>query len=225
MKRLILQTYYHDDATKVDNKVGCYLACDSLAFDSERRFRIYADSIGADYKMIRKPPFPKVPSAAWARFAILWENEYDEVAYFDADILPSKCALGISIFNYPGIAKKTERVEGSKQDWHVNAGVFKLTKQECIKMKRLALHKPFIRALNQTGKNQSQFNEMYKKATGKKPAFLDPRWNCTRPHHKPRLMAHYIGHQKTARGNQFGSYLTCPVYNENWSYEFIEYYK
>ena len=223
MKTLILQTYYHDKATKVDNKVGCYLPCDELAAISEQRLRIYADSIGADYKMISKPPFKDTPSAAWARFAILFQKDYDQVCYIDADILPSKRSLGVSIFDFDGVAKQTERVEGTKQTWHTNAGVFKLTKQECIKMRKWAFYKPFIRALEQTGKNQSQFNDMYKRAIGKKPAFLDPIWNMTRPHHRNSnpdypggLFYHAIGHQKTARGNQFGSYLTEPIYHEVW---------
>ena len=64
MKKLILQTYYKHDSQKVDKKVGCYLPIDELAAESEKRFRVYASSIGADYKMITEPPFKNVPSAS-----------------------------------------------------------------------------------------------------------------------------------------------------------------
>ena len=73
-----------------------------------------------------------------ARFAILWEKDYDEVCYVDADILPSKNVLGKSIFDWEGVAKKTEREDGSRMEWHVNAGVFKLTQQEAMKMRKYA---------------------------------------------------------------------------------------
>ena len=200
-----------------DPKIGCYIPADELAVESEKRFRIYADSIGADYKMISKPPFPKYPQPAWARFAMLWEKDYDELCYIDADILHSKNVLGKSIFDWEGVAKKTEREDGSRMEWHVNAGVFKLTKAEAIKMKKYVFFKPYVRHLHKTGKNQDPFNNMYKKAMGKKPKFLDPRWNCTRPHHDPRWFAHYIGHQKIGNGNQWGCMRRCPVYLEDWS--------
>ncbi len=216
MNRLILQTYYRHDSNKQDNQVGCYIPSDDLAVESEKRFRVYADSIGADYKMINSPPFSDYPQPAWARFQIMWETDYDEVCYIDADILPSKKVLGISIFDWEGVAKKTERDVGARAEWHVNAGVFKLTRKELFKMRPLVFHKPYLRWLIQTGKNQDPFNEMYKKGVGRKPKFLDPRWNCTRPHHNPRWFAHYIGHQKVGKGNQWGCMETCPVYKEQW---------
>ena len=224
MKTLILQTYYHHDSNKADASVGCYVPADELAVLSEKRFRIYADSIGADYRMIDSPPYKKYPQPAWARwtiFDIAIEEGYDEVCYIDADILPSHRSLGVSIFSYPGVAKQTERDEGSRHSWHVNAGVFKVTQKECYKL-RTAIHaKPNLRWLERTGKNQDPFNNAYKKGVGKKPAFLDPIWNMTRQYHRDGSVpggyfAHYIGHQKLG-GNQWGNMEKCPIYLEDWS--------
>ena len=219
MKRLILQTYYHHEQNKADKKVGCYIPADELAIESEERFRIYADSIDADYKIITSPPFEKLPMPAWARFAILWETDYDEVCYIDADILPSHRALGVSIFDYPGTAKQTERDEGTRAAWHVNAGVFKLTRREMYKMRPYVFYKPFVRYVQMSGKNQDPFNEMYKKAMGRKPKFLSPIWNMTRPYHRKLepaggYFAHYIGHQKVGNGNQWGCMKKDPIYLE-----------
>ena len=224
MKRLILQTYYRHDKNTEDPKTGCYIPVDDLAVESEKRFRIYADSIGADYRMIDKPPYKTHPQPAWARwviFDIAIEENYDEVCYVDADILPSKRCLGISIFDYDGVAKKTERDEGSKHEWHVNAGVFKLTRKECFKLRSQIHSKPNLRWLEHTGKNQDPFNNAYKKGVGRKPAFLDPIWNMTRQYHRNGSVpggywAHYIGHQKVGKGNQWGCMLTDPIYNEEW---------
>ena len=225
MKRLIFQTYYHHGTQIVDEKIGCYVPVDDLAVESENRFRIYADSIGADYRMIDSPPFTKYPQPAWARFAGLFiatEEDYDEICYIDADILPSHRSLGISIFDWEGVAKQTERDEGSRASWHCNAGVFKLTKRECWKMKSQVFAKPNTRWLEATGKNQDPFNNMYKKGVGKKPAFLDPIWNMTRPYHRHGSVeggyfAHYIGHQKLGEGNQWGCMKRDPIYLENWT--------
>lgn len=226
MKRLILQTYYHHEKNKVDKKIGCYIPADELAVESERRFRIYADSIGADYRMIDSPPYERYPQPAWARFKILdiaCDEEYDEVCYVDADILPSLRSLGVSIFDEEGVAKKTERDEGSRHEWHVNAGVFKLTRRECWKMRSQVFAKPNLRWLEQTGKNQDPFNNMYKKGVGRKPAFLNPIWNMTRPYHRNYdksvpggYFAHFIGHQKIGKGNQWGCMKTDPITLENW---------
>ena len=215
MKQLILQTYYKHDSQKVDKEVGCYLPIDELAVESEKRFRIYASSIGADYKMISEPPFRKAPQPAWARCQMFFETDYDEVCYFDADMLPSKDCLGISIFDWEGHGKKTERDEGSRAEWHINMGTFKISKREMYACQRLVFHKPYLRYLERFGKNQDPLNEMFKKGTGRKPKFLDPRWNCTRPYHSPRWIEHKIGHQKTEKGNQWGK-LKCPVYLEEW---------
>lgn len=224
MRRLIYQTYYHHDTNVVDKELGCYIPADELAAESEKRFRIYADSIGADYRMIDSPPYKKYPQPAWARWAgfdIAIEEDYDEICYIDADILPSHRALGVSIFDYSGVAKQTERDEGSKAAWHVNAGVFKVSKKDCFKL-RTAIHsKPNLRWLENTGKNQDPFNNAYKKAIGKKPAFLDPIWNMTRQYHRKGSVpggyfAHYIGTQKTV-GNCWGHMKTDPIYLEDWN--------
>ena len=61
----ILQTYYRHDSNIADQRIGCYIPADDLAIESEKRFKIYADSIGADYKMISKPPFKRYPQPAW----------------------------------------------------------------------------------------------------------------------------------------------------------------
>lgn len=223
MKQLIYQTYYRHDSNKQCSNTGCYIPVDELAVESEKRFRVYADSINADYFIYDKPPFEKYPQPAWARFHGIIkciEEEYDEICYADADILPSLRSLGISIFNYDGVAKQTEREDGSKHSWHVNAGVFKLTRAECWKMRSQLFLKPHIRHLMNTGKNQDPFNNMYKKGVGKKPAFLDPQWNMTRQYHRGHTggyWAHYIGHQKVGNGNQFGCMKKCPIYNEDWS--------
>ena len=238
MKRLILQTYYKDPRQKVDEKIGCYVPADELAVESEFRFRKYAESIGADYHMIDSPPYVKFPQPAWARFAIIdkaIEENYDEVCYVDADILPTERSLGVSIFDVPGVAKKTERDEGARMEWHVNAGVFKLTKRECWKMRSQVFAKPNTRWLENTGKNQDPFNNMYKKGVGRKPAFLDPIWNMTRPYHRtsnPEVpggyFAHFIGHQKV-NGNQWGFIGQEPIAWEDWGSgwvtDFMDQYK
>ena len=223
-KRLILQTYYRHESNVEDKKTGCYLPVDELAAESIKRFRFYAASIGADYRLIDSPPYKKYPQPAWARWAIFdiaIEENYDEVCYVDADILPSNRSLGVSIFDYPGVAKQTEREDGSRHSWHVNAGVFKVTRQECFKL-RTAIHsKPNLRWLMETGKNQDPFNNAYKKGVGKKPEFLDPIWNMTRQYHRKGSVpggyfAHYIGHQKIPGGNQWGDMTRDPIYLENW---------
>ena len=232
MKRLILQTYYKDPRQKVDEKVGCYVPADDLARESEARFRRYTESIGADYRMIDQAPYAKYPQPAWARFAIVdiaTQEDYDEVCYVDADILPTSRVLGNSIFEFPGVAKKTERDEGARMEWHVNAGVFKLTKRECWKLKSQIFAKPNLRWLENTGKNQDPFNNMYKKGVGRKPQFLNPMWNMTRPYHRSRewmeehgwdyvdggYFAHFIGHQKV-NGNQWGFVGVDPIAWEDW---------
>lgn len=233
MKRLILQTYYRHASNVEDEKTGCYIPVDHLAVESEKRFRIYADSIEADYRLIDSAPYSKYPQPAWARWAIFdiaTEENYDEVCYIDADILPTKRVLGHSIFEHDGVAKKTERDDGARMEWHVNAGVFKLTNRECWKMKSAIWAKPNLRWMLQTGKNQDPFNNAYKKGVGRKPAFLNPQWNMTRPWHRDRawveeqgfefteggFFAHYIGHQKIGEGNQWGCMLRDPIYNESW---------
>ena len=224
MKRLLLQTYYRHESNVEDNKTGCYLPVDELAEESVKRFKIYADSIGCDYRLIDSPPYKNHPQPAWARWAIFdiaIEENYDEVLYVDADILPTRRCLGVSIFDYPGVAKQTERDEGSKAAWHVNAGVFKVGRKDCFKL-RSAIHaKPNLRWLETTGKNQDPFNNAYKKAIGRKPAFLDPIWNMTRPYHRNGSVpggyfAHYIGHQKIGKGNQWGCMFNDPIYREDW---------
>ena len=227
MKRLILQTYYRHLKNTEDPRTGCYIPVDDLAKESEKRFRIYADSIGADYRMIDSPPYAKYPQPAWARwviFDIAVEEEYDAVCYVDADILPSHRSLGVDIFEFPGVAKQTERDDGSRAAWHVNAGVFKLDRKECFKLRSQIHSKPNLRWLEQTGKNQDPFNNAYKKGVGRKPAFLDPIWNMTRQYHRNSnpeypggLWAHYIGHQKVGNGNQWGCMKTDPIYKEDWS--------
>lgn len=230
MKNLIVQTYYHHGANKADTRIGCYVPADELAAESEARFRKYAESIGADYVMIDKAPYAKYPQPAWARFAALdmcIEQGYDNVLYVDADIIPSKKVLGVNIFDVPGIAKKTERDEGSKHEWHVNAGVFKLTRKECFKMRSQVFAKPNLRWLEQTGKNQDPFNNMYKKGVGRKPAFLDPIWNMTRPYHRTEAsveggyFAHFIGHQKI-NGNQWGFVGRDPIAWEDWGTGWVD---
>ena len=174
--------------------------------------------------MVDAPPYKKYPQPAWARWVVLdkcIEEDYEEVCYIDADILPTKRVLGTSIFDYPGVAKKTERDEGSRAEWHVNAGVFKLTKKECYKVRKEIWSKPNLRWMIRTGKNQDPFNNAYKKGVGRKPAFLDPIWNMTRKYHRDGSVpggyfAHYIGHQKLG-GNQWGKMETDPIYLEDWS--------
>ena len=226
MKKLIIQTYYRHESNMEDQRTGCYLPVDDLAVESEKRFRFYASSIGADYRMIDSPPYEKYPQPAWARWAALdicIEDEYDAVCYIDADILPSHRSLGVDIFEYDGVAKQTERDEGSRMSWHVNAGVFKLTRRECYSVRNQIWSKPNIRWMLNTGKNQDPFNNAYKKGVGKKPAFLNPIWNMTRQYHRtcdPAVpggyFAHYIGHQKIGKGNQWGCMKTDPIYNEDW---------
>lgn len=232
MKRLIIQTYYHHDSQKVDEKIGCYVPADELAVESERRFRIYADIIGADYRMIDSPPYQKYPQPAWARWAALdicIDEEYDEVCYVDADILPSLRSLDFNIFEFPGVAKQTERDEGARMEWHVNAGVFKLTRRECYAMRPALWSKPNLRWLANTGKNQDPFNNGYKKGVGRKPTFLNPVWNMTRPYHRTvdseypgGLWAHFIGHQKLT-GNQWGFVGTDPIAWEDWKTGWVHY--
>ena len=217
MKKLILQVYWEDFAKpKYETNDGGYLPDMELSLESEKRFRIYANSIGADYKMLREPHFKNIMNPGWDRFSLFWEEDYDLLCYVDADILPSNQTLGVSIFDWPGVAKKTERDEGSKQEWHVNAGVFKVTKQEAMKLRWQINNKKNLRHLKDFGKNQGPFNDTWYKTFRRRPEFLDPRWNCTRKYHSPRWWAHYIGAQKLPRGNQFGCMAKCPVYNESW---------
>ena len=205
--------------------MGCYIPVDDLAKDSERRFRIYAESIGADYLMIDTPPWENRPEPAWARFKMFdlcLDGGYDEVCYVDADILPSKRSLGISIFNEGGHGKLTERDEGSKASWHINFGVVKFNAAECRKLKWKVFDKKYIKWLEQTGKNQDPGNEMFYQTFRKRPKPLSPVWNMTRKYHRTDFdpiggyWAHYIGHQKIGNGNQWGCMKTDPVYLEKW---------
>ena len=131
--------------------------------------------------MIDSPPYTRIirclPGPRWAALDICIEEEYDEVCYVDADVLPSLRSLGVNIFEFDGVAKQTERDEGARMEWHCNAGVFKLTRRECWAMRKAIWAKPNLRWLAQTGKNQDPFNNAYKKGVGRKPKFLNPVWN------------------------------------------------
>jgi hypothetical protein len=223
MKNLILQVYYTGHSKVIAD--GGYQEFNDLAEESERRIRVYAKSIGADYMILKEPYFKDIKNPGWNRFAMFWLAEkYDNVCYVDADVLPSKEALGVNIFDFKGHGKYMEqevKIAGQedKKTWMINAGVIKFTKQECIKLQRTINDKPWLRILEQTGKNQIAFNKCFKKTFRKAPdSTLSPMWNATRDWHEEDgkvYFKHYIGHQK--KGNQFGDMKSHHVYNEDWS--------
>lgn len=216
MKKLIMQVYYEGHSKPIFD--GGYIPDYELSIESEKRMKIYADSIGADYKMLREPFFKTIKNPGWNRFAMCWEDDYDEVCYVDADILVSQKALGHDIFAWPGVGKKVEQEDypDGSSPWHVNAATLKLDRKDRHALKYEINKKPYLRMLDRWGKNQQAFNKAYYKATRRRPTFLDPRWNATRKHHDPRWFAHYIGQQKLPHGNRFGCMTDCPVYKEEW---------
>ena len=216
MRRLILQVYYEGHSKPIFD--GGYIPCAELAAESERRMKHYAFTLGVDYKMIREPFFKSITNPGWNRFAMFWEEDYDEVCYVDADILVSCFALGENIFDWEGVGKKVEQEEhpDGSEPWHINAGVIKMPQRDLRKMRYEINKKPHLRMLKQFGKNQQAFNKAYYKALRKRPQFLDVRWNATRKHHDPRWFAHYIGQQKLPNGNKFGKMRTCPVFLQKW---------
>ena len=223
MRNLIIQTYYRHESNRADDKMGCYIPVDDLAVESEKRFRIYADSIGADYMMLDEPQFKFNPSPAWARFKMFElcvNGGYDNVAYIDADILPGLRSLGNSLFSHAGHGKLTERDEGSRASWHINFGVVKFSQEEARKLQWRVADKKYNKLFQRTGgKNQDAGNQMFYDAFKKRPVPLDPRWNMTRPYHRGTdggYFAHYIGHQKVGNGNQWGCMVRDPIYLEDW---------
>lgn len=216
MRRLILQVYYEGHSKPIFD--GGYIPDLELAIESSKRMQVYAHYIGADYKLLREPFFKTIKNPGWNRFAMFWEEDYDEVCYVDADILVSQQALKQNIFDWEGVGKKVEQEDhpGGWEPWHINAGVIKMPKNDLRKLRYEINKKPHLRFLDKFGKNQQPFNKAYYKALRKRPTFLDVRWNATRKYHEPRWFAHYIGQQKLEKGNKFGCMKSCPVYLERW---------
>ena len=137
MRTLIFQVYYEGHSKPIFD--GGYIPDMDLSIESEKRMKIYADSIGADYQMLRTPFYKHTLNPGWQRFAICEDtfDEYDEICYVDADILVSQAALGQSIFNYPGVGKKVEQEDypDGSSPWHVNAATLKLTRKERQKLR------------------------------------------------------------------------------------------
>ena len=144
-------------------------------------------------------------------------KDYDNLCYIDCDILPTPHAFGRSIFDTEGTAKYTERDEGSRAAWHVNAGVFKVDKIQARKLSFSINNKAWVKMLKERGKNQDAFNECWKKTFMRKPKHFGTSWNATRPYHRMKqyYLHHYIGAQKTERGNQFGNLKSNGVYEWN----------
>ena len=155
---------------------------------------------------------------SWTRWAMFdYADQYNNLCYVDCDILPTKYAFGKSIFDTEGVAKLTERDEGSRQAWHVNAGVFKVTSMQAKKLSNRIHSKKYLNILEKSGKNQDAFNLCWKEAFISKPKHFGTAWNTTRPYHRKGeyYFHHYIGAQKTERGNQFGNLNTNGVYEWN----------
>ena len=216
---LIFQSYHAADDSAWDKKLDCYRPIDDLAALSIKQIKKYAESIGADYILLDKPYWSDIRKhPAWTRWAMFdyWDR-YDNLCYIDCDILPTPHAFGRSIFDTEGTAKYTERDEGSRAAWHVNAGVFKVDKIQARKLSYNINGKKYIKMLEKMGKNQDAFNECWKKTFMRKPKHFGTSWNATRPYHrtKPYYLHHYIGAQKTERGNQFGNLHSNGVYEWN----------
>ena len=216
---LIFQSYHAADEKAWDKKLDCYRPIDDMADLSIRAMKKYAESIGAEYILETEPyddPIMKHP--AWTRWKMFdhW-NAYDNLCYIDCDILPTEHAFGKSIFDTDGHAKLTERDEGSRQAWHVNAGVFKVDRREAQRLKNSIHNKTYIKLLANTGKNQDAFNICFKKTFTRKPKHFGTACNTTRPYHREGkyYFHHYIGAQKTPKGNQFGNLYTRGVYEWN----------
>lgn len=243
MKKLIMQVYYEGHSQRIQD--GGYIPDYDLSVESEHRMKLYADSIGADYRMLREPYFKSVKNPGWNRFAMIQSefDQYDEVCYVDADILVAKRALGVDIFTHPashldvegkvwhelpdvdpsdvnGKVMEIGKFTNGEESWMINAGVLKLNKKERIKLrtdKWGIMAKPWIRDyLERTGKNQIAFNKSYKKVLRKKPGTMSPLWNSTRPWYEPAFFKHYIGPQKVKGQSPYGFMGDCPVYKEDW---------
>jgi len=219
MRQLIFQSYHSADETAWNKKLDCYMPIDDLANLSKKRIKAYADSINADYVCLEKPKWKDIRKhPAWTRWAMFdYWNSYDEMCYIDCDVLPTQHAFGKSIFDTEGVAKLTEREDGSKAAWHVNAGVFKINKVEACKLSNKIHDKRYIKMLEEFDKNQEAFNECWYKTFRKKPKHFGTAWNTTRPYHRNGIyyFHHYIGAQKTSTGNQFGNLYTNNVYDWN----------
>lgn len=65
MKKLIMQVYYEGHSQRIQD--GGYIPDYDLSVESEHRMKLYADSIGADYRMLREPYFKSVKNPGWNR--------------------------------------------------------------------------------------------------------------------------------------------------------------
>jgi len=226
-RNLIFQVYYEGHSKPIAD--GGYISDKELAQESEKRMKIYADSINADYFMLDKPFFKNIKNPGWNRFAMFWLAEYDmydNVCYVDADVLVSKHALGVNIFDESGHGKYMEQEvdiagQENKKTWMINAGVMKFNNYESGKLKRTINSKPYLKILEETGKNQIAFNKCFKKTFRKSPdSSLNPMWNATRPWHEVDdkvYFKHYIGRQKLKGQSHWGDMIDHHVYKEDWS--------